>query len=57
MLEDDCFGLAGQLAYFVLFSLFPFLMFLVALMSLVVNDPESRERSMFYTAHWYVREL
>ena len=41
MLEDDCFGLAGQLAYLVLFSLFPFLMFLVALMGLVVNDPES----------------
>ena len=39
--EDDCFGLAGQLAYLVLFSLFPFLMFLVALMGLVVNDPES----------------
>ena len=39
--EDDCFGLAGQLAYFVLFSLFPFLAFLVALMGLVVDDPES----------------
>ena len=39
--EDDCFGLAGQLAYFVLFSLFPFLMFLVALMGLVVDDPGS----------------
>ena len=39
--EDDCFGLAGQLAYFVLFSLFPFLTFLVALMGLVVDDPES----------------
>ncbi len=55
--EDDCFGLAGQLAYVVLFSLLPLLMFLVALMGLVVNDPESRVRSMFYTAHWYVREL
>jgi membrane protein len=41
MFEDDCFGLAGQLAYFVLFSLFPFLMVLVALMSLVVVDPEA----------------
>lgn len=57
VLEDDCFGLAGQLAYVVLFSLFLFLMFLIALMSLVVNDPESRVRSMFYTAHWYVRGL
>ncbi len=41
MFEDDCFGLAGQLAYFVLFSLLPFLMVLVALMSLVVVDPEA----------------
>jgi membrane protein len=39
--KDDCFGLAGQMAYFLLFSLFPFLMFLVALMSLVVVDPGS----------------
>jgi membrane protein len=39
--DDDCLGLAGQLAYFILLSLFPFLMFLVAVASLVVNDPES----------------
>jgi membrane protein len=39
--EDDCLGLSGQLAYFVLLSLFPFLMSLVALASLVTNDPES----------------
>ena len=26
VLDDDCFGLAGQMAYFVLFSLFPFLL-------------------------------
>lgn len=31
VLEDDRPGLAGQLAYFTLFSLFPFLLVLVAL--------------------------
>src|SRR5918992_5492012 len=41
VLEDDCPGLAGQLAYFTLFSLFPFLLSLVALAGLVVNDPAS----------------
>jgi membrane protein len=41
VLDDDCPGLAGQLAYFTLFSLFPFLLSLVALAGLVVNDPAS----------------
>ena len=41
MLDDDCLGLAGQLAFFSLLSLFPFLMFLVALAGLVINDPET----------------
>ncbi len=41
ILEDDCPGLAGQLAYFTLFSLFPFLLSLVALAGLVVDDPVS----------------
>jgi membrane protein len=40
-LEDDCPGLAAQLAYFVLLFLFPFLMVLVAAVGLAVNDPES----------------
>jgi membrane protein len=40
-LDDDCLGLAGQLAFFSLLSLFPFLMFLVALAGLVINDPET----------------
>jgi membrane protein len=39
--EDDCPGLAAQLAYFVLLFLFPFLMLLVAAAGLAVNDPES----------------
>jgi membrane protein len=40
-LDDDCLGLAGQLAYFVLLSLFPLLMSLVALGGLAIDDPES----------------
>ena len=39
--EDDCPGLAGQLAYFLLLSLFPGLIFLVSLAGLVMDDPES----------------
>jgi membrane protein len=39
VLDDDCPGLAGQLAYFTLFSMFPFLLSLVALAGLVVDDP------------------
>ena len=45
-LEDDCLGLAGQLAFFSLLSLFPFLMFLVALAGLVINDPETGLRTL-----------
>ncbi len=40
-LEDDCLGLAGQLAYFTLLSLFPFLMFLVSVAGLAVENPAS----------------
>src|SRR5215210_4302879 len=40
-LDDDCLGLAGQLSYFVLLSLFPFLMSLVTLGGLAIDDPES----------------
>jgi membrane protein len=39
--DDDCPGLAAQLAYFVLLFLFPFLMLLVVLVGLAVDDPES----------------
>lgn len=46
VLEDDCLGLAGQLAYFFLFSLFPFLMFLVALVGIVISDPGSLLRTL-----------
>jgi membrane protein len=40
-LEDDCPGLAAQLAYFVLLFLFPFLMLLVAVAGLAVDEPEA----------------
>jgi len=39
VLDDDCLGLAGQLAYFTLFSLFPFLLSLAALTGLVIDNP------------------
>ena len=39
--DNDLLGLAGQLAYFFLLSLFPFLIVLVALAGLVLNAPES----------------
>ena len=39
VLDDDCPGLAGQLAYFTLFSMFPFLLSLVALAGLAIDDP------------------
>lgn len=47
--EDDCFGLAGQMAYFVLLSLFPLLMFVVALTGIVVDDPESALKGLTET--------
>ena len=40
-LEDDCLAIAAQVAYFVLLFLFPFLMLLVAVAGLAVDDPES----------------
>jgi membrane protein len=46
VLENDCLGLAGQLAYFILLSLFPFLMFLVSLVVIVTSDPEATLRSL-----------
>ncbi len=39
--DNDLLGLAGQLAYFFLLSLFPFLIVLVALAGLILNEPES----------------
>lgn len=44
--ENDLLGLAGQLTYFFLLSFFPFLIVLVALAGLVLNDPESAIRTL-----------
>ena len=41
LLANDAMSLGGQLAYFFVLFLFPFLMFLVSLGSLVVEDPEA----------------
>jgi membrane protein len=41
LLAHDALALAGQLAYFSLLFLFPFLIFIVSLVGLVVDDPES----------------
>lgn len=44
--ENDLLGLAGQLTYFFLLSFFPFLIFLVALAGLVLDDPASAVRGL-----------
>ena len=44
--ENDLLELADQLTYFFLLSLFPFLISLVALAGLVLNDPESAVRDL-----------
>jgi membrane protein len=44
--ENDLLGLAGQLTYFFLLSFFPFLIFMVALAGLVLDDPESAVRRL-----------
>src|SRR4028119_1273705 len=44
--ENALLGLAGPLTYFLLLSSFPFLICLVALAGLVLNDPESAVRRL-----------
>jgi membrane protein len=46
MRENDLLGLAAQLTYFFLLSFFPFLIFLVALAGLVLDDPQSAIRAL-----------
>jgi membrane protein len=46
MSEDDTPGYAGQLAYFMLFFMFPFLLFLAALTGLVIDEPGSALRTL-----------
>ena len=41
LLAHDALALAGQLAYFFILFLFPFLIFIVSLVGLVVDNPES----------------
>ena len=41
LLRHDALALAGQLAYFSILFLFPFLIFIVSLVGLVVDNPES----------------
>src|SRR5215208_405675 len=57
VLDDDCPGLAGQLAYFTLFSLFPFLLFLVALAGLVIDHPESVLRTLTERMQGWVQPM
>jgi membrane protein len=45
--RNDLLGLAGQLAYFFLLFFFPFLIFLVSLMGLVIGNPEAGLKSLF----------
>jgi membrane protein len=46
LLENDGLALAGQLAYLFILFLFPFLIFLVTLAGIVVNDPETTLRDL-----------
>src|SRR3712207_1545579 len=45
--RNDLLGLAGQLAYFFLLFFFPFLIFLVSLTGLVIDNPEAALNSLF----------
>jgi uncharacterized BrkB/YihY/UPF0761 family membrane protein len=44
--ENNGLALAGQLAYLFILFLFPFLIFLVTLAGIVVNDPETTLRDL-----------
>src|SRR5215207_7624200 len=46
LLENNGLALAGQLAYLFILFLFPFLIFLVTLAGIVVNDPETTLRDL-----------
>ena len=47
MRRNDLLGLAGQLAYFFLLFFFPFLIFLVSLTGLVIDNPEAGLKYLF----------
>jgi membrane protein len=54
--DDDVLGLAGQLAYFFLLSFFPFLIFVVALAGLVINDPQAVVTALIERASGFLPE-
>jgi membrane protein len=54
LLENNGLALAGQLAYLFILFLFPFLIFLLTLVSIVVNDPETslKDLAMRMESFW-----
>jgi membrane protein len=54
VLDDNSMGLAGQLAYFTLLSLFPFLLSLVVLAGLVTDDSASLLKTLTHRMQWFV---
>ena len=55
VLTDDCLGRAAQLAYYFLFALFPFLLFLVTLLG-YIPVPDLLDHIMLLLAHALPRE-
>ncbi len=54
--ENDLLGLAGQLTYFFLLSFFPFLIFMVALAGLVLDNPEEAVRRLISESAGFLPE-
>jgi membrane protein len=54
LLAHDAMALAGQLAYFFILFLFPFLIFMVSLVGLVVDDPESILKALVGSTEGYL---
>lgn len=56
LLADDAMALGGQLAYFFVLFLFPFLIFLISLAGLVVNRPEAIFTALVASTSGYLPE-
>jgi membrane protein len=56
LLANDAMALAGQLAYFFVLFLFPFLIFLVSLVGLVVDNPESILKALVASTEGFLPE-
>ena len=56
LLANDAMAFAGQLAYFFVLFLFPFLIFLVSLVGLVVDDPESVLKALVANTEGFLPE-